>query len=64
MSTSSSGFAAVKRTRLSAKQATSQAGALLAQFLAVENDDSVAQRVRVVVAGNRRKAVKPRKAAA
>lgn len=64
MSTPSSGFAAVKRTRLSAKQAPSQTDALLAQFMAVEDDASLAQRVREVVAGNRRKPVKSRKAAA
>lgn len=64
MSTPSSGFAAVKRTRLSAKQAPSQADALLAQFMTVEDDASLAQRVREVVASNRRKAQKPCKAAA
>ncbi|CAN6484123.1 unnamed protein product [Victoria cruziana] len=46
------------------KPATSQADALIAQFMAVEDDGSLAQRVREVVAGNRRKASKPRKTAA
>jgi hypothetical protein len=48
--------AAVKK----AKPAGSQADALLAQFMAVEDDGSLAQRVREVVAANRRKASKPR----
>ena len=56
--------AAVQRARPRAKQTASQADALLAQFMAVEDDASLAQRVREVVASNRRKAVKPRKAAA
>jgi len=60
--------AAVQRTRpsskVTAKQAASQADALLAQFMTAEDDGSLAQRVREVVAGNRRKAAKPRKAAA
>jgi hypothetical protein len=43
-----------------AKPAGSQADALLAQFMAVEDDGSLAQRVREVVAANRRKATKPR----
>lgn len=64
MSTTTSGSAYVKRTRPSTKQATSQADALLAQFMAVEDDASLAQRMREVVASNRRKAGKPRKAAA
>jgi hypothetical protein len=42
-----------------AKPAGSQADALLAQFMAVEDDGSLAQRVREVVAANRRKASKP-----
>jgi len=42
-----------------AKPAGSQADALLAQFMSAEDDGSLAQRVREVVAGNRRKAVKP-----
>lgn len=57
--------AAVQRARPRAKQkAATQADALLAQFTAAEDDGSLAQRVREVVAGNRRKAQKPRKAAA
>jgi len=43
-----------------AKATGSQADALLAQFMAVEDDGSLAQRVREVVATNRRKAAKPR----
>lgn len=46
-----------------ARPGTSQADALLAQFMTAEDDGSLAQRVREVVAGNRRKAAKPRKAA-
>jgi hypothetical protein len=60
--------AAARRARSNpketAKQATTQADALLAQFMGVEDDASLAQRVREVVAGNQSKAVKPRKAAA
>lgn len=41
-----------------AKPAGSQADALLAQFMSVEDDGSLAQRVREVVATNRRKATK------
>lgn len=52
--------AAVKRARpkpeVAAKQATKQADALLAQFMAAEDDTSLAQRVREVVASKRRKA--------
>lgn len=44
--------------------APSQADAPLAQFMAVEDDASLVQRVREVVASNRRKAQEPRKAAA
>ena len=54
--------AAVRHTRPSARQATTQADALLAQFMAVENDASLAQRVREVVASNRLKVVKAVKA--
>lgn len=45
-----------------AKPAGSQADTLLAQFMSAEDDGSLAQRVREVVAGNRRKATaaKPR----
>lgn len=42
--------------RASSSEPTSQADALLAQFMAVENDGSLAQRVREVVASNRSKA--------
>ena len=48
--------AAPKKT----KPAGSQADALLTQFMAVEDDGSLAQRVREVVAANRRKAPKLR----
>jgi hypothetical protein len=54
--------AAARRVRPSAKQAATQADALLAQFMAVENDASLAQRVREVVASNRLKVVKAVKA--
>ena len=54
--------AAVRRPRPSARQTTTQADALLAQFMAVENDASLAQRVREVVASNRLKVVKAVKA--
>jgi hypothetical protein len=47
-----------------AKPAGSQADALLAQFMSAEDDGSLAQRVREVVAGNRRKATPARKASA
>lgn len=47
---------AARRSRLSASEPTSQADALLAHFMAVENDGSLAQRVREVVASNRSKA--------
>ena len=53
-----------QNSKETAKQAATQADALLAQFMAVEDDASLAQRVREVVAGNRGKAVKSRKAAA
>ena len=56
--------AAARRTRPSAKQSGTQADALLTQFMAVENDASLAQRVREVVASNRSKAVKAHQAAA
>jgi len=54
--------AASQRARPSARQAANQADALLAQFMAVENDASLAQRVREVVASNRLKVVKAVKA--
>jgi len=54
--------AAAQRAR--SKPATSQADALLAQFMSAEDDGSLAQRVREVVASNRRKADKPRQATA
>jgi len=54
--------AAARRTRPGARQAATQADALLAQFMAVENDASLAQRVREVVASNRLKVVKAVKA--
>jgi hypothetical protein len=56
--------AVARRARPSAKEAATQADALLAQFMAVENDASLAQRVREVVASNRSKAAKSRRAAA
>lgn len=49
---------AVRLTRATSPELTSQADALLAQFMAVENDGSLAQRVREVVAANRTKAGK------
>jgi hypothetical protein len=52
--------AAARRTRPAANaENSSQADALLAQFMAVENDGSLAQRVREVVAHNRSKAAGP-----
>jgi len=51
--------AAARRTRPEATQATSQADALLAQFMAVESDASLAQKVREIVAINRSKATGP-----
>ena len=56
--------AAARRARPAAQQAASQADAVLGQFMAMEQDGSLAQRVREVVAGNRSKATKTRKAAA
>ncbi len=47
-----------------AKPAGSQADALLARFMSAEVDGSLAQRVREVVAGNRRKATPARNASA
>ncbi|MDP3702068.1 MAG: hypothetical protein Q8R72_14320 [Hylemonella sp.] len=44
--------------RPTAKRKASQANALLAQFMAVEDNGSLAQRVREVMAGNRRRAAK------
>ncbi|MCZ8292848.1 MAG: hypothetical protein O9312_04970 [Hylemonella sp.] len=46
------------------KPAASQADALLSRFMSAEDDGSLAQRVREVVASNRRKTDKPRKATA
>ena len=48
--------AAARRARPTASEPVNQADALLAQFMAVENDGSLAQRVREVVANNRSKA--------
>lgn len=48
--------AAAKRARPAPSAPPSQADDLLAQFMAVENDGSLAQRVREVVANNRSKA--------
>jgi hypothetical protein len=48
--------AAARRTRPSVSEPDNQADALLAQFMAVEHDGSLAQRVREVVANNRSKA--------
>jgi hypothetical protein len=48
--------AAARNARSLPPKATPQADALLAQFMAVETDGSLAQRVREVVAQNRSKA--------
>ena len=48
--------AAARRARATTSEPANQADALLAQFMAVENDGSLAQRVREVVASNRSKA--------
>ena len=48
--------AAARRARPIASEPANQADALLAQFMAVENNGSLAQRVREVVASNRSKA--------
>lgn len=48
--------AAARKARSSAPADTSQADELVARFMAVEADGSLAQRVRNVVAANRRKA--------
>ena len=48
--------AAARRTRATASEPDNQADALLARFMAVENNGSLAQRVREVVAANRSKA--------
>lgn len=48
--------AAARKARPQEPVAASQAEALLAQFMAVESDGSLAQRVREVVAQNRSKA--------
>jgi len=56
-----------QRPRTTAKKtqaAGSQADALLARFMSAEDDGSLAQRVREVVAGNRRKATPARNASA
>ncbi len=45
-----------RRARPTPSEPASQAGALLAQFMAVENNGSLAQRVREVIASNRSKA--------
>ena len=50
--------AAARRASPTAAEPASQADALLAQFMAVENDGSLAQRVREVIASNRSKASK------
>ncbi len=44
---------AARRARTPPSEPAKQADALLAQFMAVENDGSLAQRVREVVASNR-----------
>lgn len=51
--------AAARKARPAAPVATPQADGLLAQFMAVEADGSLAQRVRDVVAQNRNKAASP-----
>jgi len=48
--------AAARRARPTASEPASQADTLLTQFMAVENNGSLAQRVREVVASNRSKA--------
>ena len=48
--------AAARSARPIASEPATQADALVAQFMAVENDGSLAQRVREVVASNRSKA--------
>ena len=48
--------AAAQRARTTVSEPADQADTLLAQFMAVENDGSLAQRVREVVASNRSKA--------
>lgn len=48
--------AAARRVRAASSEPANQADALLAQFMTVENDGSLAQRVREVVASNRSKA--------
>ena len=45
-----------QRAGTAPNEPASQADALLTQFMAVENDGSLAQRVREVVASNRSKA--------
>jgi hypothetical protein len=55
------GFASIKlpaarRTRTTASEPDNQADALLTQFMNAENNGSLAQRVREVVAANRSKA--------
>ncbi len=45
--------AAAQRARPTTSEPANQADALLAQFMAVENDGNLAQRVREVVASNR-----------
>jgi hypothetical protein len=52
---------AARRARTNSKEKANQADALLAQFMSVEEDASLAQRVREVVDGNRHKAVRSRK---
>ena len=47
--------ATVQRSRVASNKPTNQADALLTQFMAVENDGSLAQRVREVVASNQSK---------
>jgi hypothetical protein len=52
--------ATARRTGPGAPESNPQADALLAQFMAVEANGSLAQRVREVVAHNRSKASGPR----
>jgi hypothetical protein len=52
-------YEAAALTRSTTFQTTPQADALLAQFMAVEADGTLAQRVREVVAHNRSKAASP-----
>lgn len=49
--------AAARQARVTTEKTDTQADALIARFVAVENDGSLAQRVREVVASNRGKVI-------